>query len=368
MRCRRPPPFPRAGRRRPRTKPSWRGPRPRSPRPLRAAALTRRQGGRDDGGPSGRSGGVVGGRRRGEAAVGAVAAVRGEAADGPAAVRAVEEEAAQLRRRPRPPGPLHHGQRAARLGAAGVQALPPARRAVRGPQERGAGRDGVLGADDGVGPGREAAAAAAPLSAAPRRRRRRSRLLLLQLPAELLQQRLHARDLRAQVGQRRRAPRARQHGPPAQRRQQHQHQRRHGPRRRRRRRRRARLPPPAPSSAARGGAGPARLPGTAVLSTRRPEQLRRAGPTPGPPRRPGPGRGRPRARWAAGGVGELRAASWRRRATAAWRLYECGETAAGKALRASSRAELSAKNVINAAGICPALPSNHKGGGGGRKS
>lgn len=227
--------------------------------------------------------------------------MRGEAADGTAAVRAVEEEAAQLRRRPRPPGPLHHGQRAARLGAAGVQALPPARRSARGSQERGAGRDGVLGADDGVGPGREAAAAAAPPSAAPRRLR--SQVFLLQLPAELLQQRLHARDLRAQFGQRRRAPRARQHGPPAQRRQQYQYQRRHGPRRRRRRRR-ARLPPPAPSSAARGGAGPARLPRTAVLSTRRPEQLRRAGPRRAPPRCLGLGRGRLRARRAAGGLGE----------------------------------------------------------------
>ncbi|EAW47780.1 hCG2030094, partial [Homo sapiens] len=134
-----------------------------------------------------------------------------ELADVAAARRAVEEVAAEHGCRGRgAPGQLHHGHGAARLGAAGRHALPPAPHGRRRPQEAGTRRQGVLGADDGVRHCAVAAAARARavlLGAAARAQLQLQLLLrplLLQLPAELLQQLLHARQLRVQFGQRRR--------------------------------------------------------------------------------------------------------------------------------------------------------------------
>ena len=92
-------------------------------------------------------------------AVAAVTSVQRELADAASSPGAVEEVAAERGGRGRgPPGQLHHGHGAVRLEAASLQALPPVLHGRRRAQEAGAGRDRVLGADDGVGPSPVAAA------------------------------------------------------------------------------------------------------------------------------------------------------------------------------------------------------------------
>lgn len=81
---------------------------------------------------------------------------RRELANAAAPRRAVEQVAAghgHGRGRAGPPGQLHHRHGAARLGAAGRHALPPAPHGPRCAQEAGSGSDGILGADDGIGHG-----------------------------------------------------------------------------------------------------------------------------------------------------------------------------------------------------------------------
>ena len=87
---------------------------------------------------------------------------------------------------------LHHRHGAVRLGAAGVQAVHPGEHPLRGHEERGPLLDGGPGADDALPDGAEVARARVdPVGRA---------VLLLQLLPELLQQILHAGDLRLQVG------------------------------------------------------------------------------------------------------------------------------------------------------------------------
>lgn len=115
----------------------------RCPEGRTLAALTR---------PGRAPGGVPGAAER----VSTVAPERRELADAAAPRRAVEQVAAGRGHgsgRAGPPGQLHHRHGAARLGAAGRHALPPAPHGPRCAQEAGSGRDGVLGADDGFGHG-----------------------------------------------------------------------------------------------------------------------------------------------------------------------------------------------------------------------